>query len=301
MAALEEKETWENEIYQLEETDPVKGGPNGIDNTPHRQLGNRTKALKKWQEEHVDQAKQAGQDPHPQYMLKENFNKEQSRFVSAMSKLPVFPEVITVNGQLDLSLYGTTLTIANGQIIRMYGWKDFDTTDFEVRTFEINLAKTYHLRFTEANGLELKDLSDLAYNPTSKAETDPSFDSTYDDVLLAKIETGTLTPLINKPELYAKTQMTGSNTNPVHPVRLFTYNWSRTPVQVEGLVIGINAHSLPGLEQWDYSARESVTGFDVLLVNLNRYTVHHKYRALDNNSSWTGGQLGVRFKQEVRA
>ncbi|MDA0118538.1 hypothetical protein [Vibrio sp. T11.5] len=69
MAALEEQETWEDEIYQLEETDPVKGGPHGVDNTPHRQLANRTKALKKWQEEHVVQAKQAGQNPHPQYLL----------------------------------------------------------------------------------------------------------------------------------------------------------------------------------------------------------------------------------------
>ncbi|WP_281629176.1 pyocin knob domain-containing protein, partial [Vibrio sp. St2] len=75
MAALEEQDIWEDEIYQLEETDPVKGGPHGVDNTPHRQLGNRTKALKKWQVEHVDQDKQAGLDPHPQYLAK---NKKSS-------------------------------------------------------------------------------------------------------------------------------------------------------------------------------------------------------------------------------
>ena len=33
-------------IYQLEITDPVKGGPDGIDNLPHQQLANRTANLK---------------------------------------------------------------------------------------------------------------------------------------------------------------------------------------------------------------------------------------------------------------
>ncbi|MEF1288670.1 phage tail-collar fiber domain-containing protein [Vibrio sp. M260118] len=219
----------------------------------------------------------------------------------ALSKLPHYPEVLTANNQLDISLVGTTLTVADNQVLRLYGWKDFNTTEIQTKSFEIDLAKTYHLRFTEANGLELKDLSDVVYNPTSKAETDPSFDSTYDDVLLAKIEAGILTPLINKPELNADMQMVGMSTNPVHPARIFTYNWARTPIQSEGLVIGINAHGIAAFEDWNFSGRENVTAFDVLLVNLNRYMVHHKYRANDSNPSWEGGQLGVRFRQEVKA
>lgn len=46
MAALVETETFEPEIYQLEITDPVIGGLNGIDNLQGRQLANRTKWLK---------------------------------------------------------------------------------------------------------------------------------------------------------------------------------------------------------------------------------------------------------------
>jgi len=46
MAGLTETSTWENEIYQLEITDPVEGGSGGISNTQGRQLANRTKWLK---------------------------------------------------------------------------------------------------------------------------------------------------------------------------------------------------------------------------------------------------------------
>jgi len=46
MPGIKEKETWSNEIYQLEITDPVQGGENGIDNLPHKNLADRTQWLK---------------------------------------------------------------------------------------------------------------------------------------------------------------------------------------------------------------------------------------------------------------
>ena len=46
MANLPESNQWENGIYQLETTDPVEGGPNGIDNQQAKQLANRTAYLK---------------------------------------------------------------------------------------------------------------------------------------------------------------------------------------------------------------------------------------------------------------
>ncbi|MGK2740534.1 phage tail protein [Tepidicaulis sp. LMO-SS28] len=46
MANLPETPTWEAGIYQFERTDPVEGGPDGIDNTPGKQLANRTAYLK---------------------------------------------------------------------------------------------------------------------------------------------------------------------------------------------------------------------------------------------------------------
>lgn len=47
MAKLTEIERWEEEIYRIEENDPVHGGENGITNKPTKQLANRTRFLRK--------------------------------------------------------------------------------------------------------------------------------------------------------------------------------------------------------------------------------------------------------------
>lgn len=46
MANLPESDNWEAGVYQFETTDPVQGGPDGIDNLPNKQLANRTAYLK---------------------------------------------------------------------------------------------------------------------------------------------------------------------------------------------------------------------------------------------------------------
>ncbi len=51
MGNLNETEKWEENIYQLETSDPVLGGADGISNRAPRQLANRTKWLKKKTEE----------------------------------------------------------------------------------------------------------------------------------------------------------------------------------------------------------------------------------------------------------
>jgi hypothetical protein len=69
MATLPETAKWEDGIYQLEATDPVQGGQDGIDNLQGKQLANRTAYLK----QQVDTANTglanhiAAADPHPQY------------------------------------------------------------------------------------------------------------------------------------------------------------------------------------------------------------------------------------------
>ncbi|OHX19501.1 tail fiber protein [Chromobacterium sphagni] len=47
MSYLPEKSVWEDGIYQLETSDPVLAGPDGIDNLQGKQLANRTAYLKK--------------------------------------------------------------------------------------------------------------------------------------------------------------------------------------------------------------------------------------------------------------
>lgn len=46
MANIVETETWDDGVYQLETTDPVQGGADGVDNAPHKNLANRTLWLK---------------------------------------------------------------------------------------------------------------------------------------------------------------------------------------------------------------------------------------------------------------
>ncbi|ECU9161662.1 TPA: tail fiber protein [Salmonella enterica] len=51
MAKLTELERWDEDVYQIETSDPVVGGPEGISNRPQKQLANRTQWLKKRLEE----------------------------------------------------------------------------------------------------------------------------------------------------------------------------------------------------------------------------------------------------------
>ncbi|ELZ8474880.1 tail fiber protein [Salmonella enterica] len=51
MAKLTELEQWDEDVYQIETSDPVVGGPEGISNRPQKQLANRTQWLKKRLEE----------------------------------------------------------------------------------------------------------------------------------------------------------------------------------------------------------------------------------------------------------
>ena len=69
MAGLVETAQWEDEIYQLETTDPVEGGADGIDNKQAKQLANRTQFLKNKFD--------SGETPNPlpQYLTRADFLK----------------------------------------------------------------------------------------------------------------------------------------------------------------------------------------------------------------------------------
>lgn len=59
MADLIETAQWEAGVYQLETTDLVEGGPDGIDNQQAKQLANRTAYLKAQLEAKTAQATEA--------------------------------------------------------------------------------------------------------------------------------------------------------------------------------------------------------------------------------------------------
>jgi hypothetical protein len=113
MATLPETATWEDGIYQLEETDPVQGGLNGIDNLQGKQLANRTAYLKK----QVDTANTglanhiAAADPHPQYTTAAELETRIAALIaSAPAALDTLNELASALG--DDPNFATTITKA---------------------------------------------------------------------------------------------------------------------------------------------------------------------------------------------
>lgn len=72
MASLSETAQWEDGVYQIETSDPVLGGPNGITNLPTKQLANRTSFLKQAVEKAGSDLSShiKAPDPHTQYAPK---------------------------------------------------------------------------------------------------------------------------------------------------------------------------------------------------------------------------------------
>ncbi|WP_369986527.1 tail fiber protein [Pectobacterium aroidearum] len=72
MANLSENPQWVDGIYQIETSDPVVGGPDGVSNRQAKELASRTRYLKKEQEKTGSDlaTHAAAADPHTQYALK---------------------------------------------------------------------------------------------------------------------------------------------------------------------------------------------------------------------------------------
>ncbi|WP_237027696.1 hypothetical protein [Pectobacterium polaris] len=74
MANLSENPQWVDGIYQIETSDPVVGGPDGVSNRQAKELASRTSYLKKEQEKTGSDlaAHATAADPHTQYAPKAN-------------------------------------------------------------------------------------------------------------------------------------------------------------------------------------------------------------------------------------
>lgn len=122
-------------------------------------------------------------------------------FSQAQARLPIYPEVTTNNGVINVTDLGTgNIRIPASATILHRGIRTYTTSQEDIAT---TASKTYHLRWNPTDGFSLEDLADTGYNPTVAAETNSAFDSTYDDMLVARIVTNssnvpTITNLINK-------------------------------------------------------------------------------------------------------
>lgn len=161
-------------------------------------------------------------------------------FSQARARLPIFPDVLNTDGRIVCTSPGT------GQV-RVPGGVDFlhrgiwlvTTTQTDIAT---DASKTYHLRWNPTNGIVLRDLASGTYNPGTLPEADAAFDSTFDDMLIARVVTNssnvpTITNLSNSNRLMLTQRTTGTAVQlpPVPEASLYytgsiAINWSRTPV-----------------------------------------------------------------------
>ncbi|EFB5265862.1 phage tail protein [Escherichia coli] len=98
MGNLNETEKWEENIYQLETSDPVLGGADGISNRAPRQLANRTKWLKKKTEEAAQSlAEHVRSRNHPDATLTaKGFTQLSSATNSTSETLAATPKAVKV-------------------------------------------------------------------------------------------------------------------------------------------------------------------------------------------------------------
>ncbi|MEF2552039.1 hypothetical protein VQ042_11810 [Aurantimonas sp. A2-1-M11] len=160
----------------------------------------------------------------------------------ARSRLPIFPEIQTADGRMNVSSPGAgTILVPAAVTFQHRGIYPVSTSDYpEVdRTFETLANKTYHCRWAYGAGFSLTDAEDAAYNAGALPEQDAAFDSTYDDMLVARVVTNssnvaTITNLANKDRLQLSKIVDGVNTS--YSGQNFatfsvtdSYNWARTP------------------------------------------------------------------------
>lgn len=168
---------------------------------------------------------------------------------------PIHPEILTADNKAALTSSTAEVVVSAGTAFIHRGINRYSTDSFSApaRTFATTSSKTYHLRWYApghtlapkvtypVGRLMLRDLADVAYNTGSVAETSNVFDTTYDDMLIARVVTSagnvpTVTAMKNRAQLVAtlaKTSMQqgaswGALETAGHRLSA-TIDWSRTP------------------------------------------------------------------------
>jgi len=162
----------------------------------------------------------------------------------AQARLPIFPEIQSADGKMNVtSPSAGTVQVPTLVAFQHRGIYPVSTSDYieDDRTFTTLANKTYHLRWNPVDGFSLEDLADSGYNPSVLAESNVAFDSTYDDMLIARIVTSagnvaTITNLANKARLESEQTASGAGTvgatASASYSNTFTVNWARTPFAI---------------------------------------------------------------------
>lgn len=154
----------------------------------------------------------------------------------ARVRLPIFPEIMSGDFRINVSSPAAgTVRVPSGVQIRHRGIYEFTTVQTDLST---SANKVYHLRWNPSDGFTLNDLANGTYNPGTLAEGDVSFDTTFDDMLVARVTTNgsniaTITNLANAARLTARfakdTKQNGPTSWSGLPKLTGTINFARTP------------------------------------------------------------------------
>lgn len=159
----------------------------------------------------------------------------------ASARLPIYPEVDSADGKINLTAPVTGTIRVPGNVDFMHrGISPITSGETDLATVA---NKTYHVRWNPVDGFILKDLADGLYNPGTLNEGDRSFDTTYDDMLVARVVTNssnvaTITSLANKHDLYSEGEnsqgimaddIAGTLPSAMTQFATVTLDWSRRP------------------------------------------------------------------------
>lgn len=154
----------------------------------------------------------------------------------ARARLPIHPEILTVDGRVTITQPSTGVVRLPGGVNFLHrGIEQFTTSQID---FATDPSKTYHIRWDPTNGFRQLDLASATYNPSSLSETSKNWDSSYDDMFVARVVTNSsnvaeITSLANKNLLkktLADSAIPVAGTNHAYSATYnFALNWARTP------------------------------------------------------------------------
>ena len=177
-----------------------------------------------------------------------------TQYQTVLPTLDEYPQIQTSDNKLMITPGLGEVVIDAAQLFVRRGLIGYSTDDYDLdaRSLPHVANKTYHVRWSDGSGFEIKDLADPGYNPPTLAETDPAFDSTYDDMLVARVVTdggnaATVTRLANARRLAATaavdlTALSASGWTALAGSDL-ALNWARSAATVDASLRGSKSNN----------------------------------------------------------
>lgn len=160
---------------------------------------------------------------------------------TALQYLDLYPVIRTASNKMSVSASAGQVSVGADQVFVHRGVFPRSTSDYTAaaRTFSTLANQTYHLRWNPTAGFSLRNVSEVGYNPGALPETNRAFDTTYDDMLVARVVTDaanmpSVTALVNRQDLRHQSSVYVAVVNRAtvwQPLAAsgFTIDWARTP------------------------------------------------------------------------